>query len=1019
MNKVTAFTKGLMILALVVLWQSSGFAQQVSGVVTDNSNNETLPGVNILVKGTSIGTATNSLGEYSLNVPSLNDTLIFSFIGFQTLEVPINGEREINVSMIPQSLLGDELVVVGYGTQQRQQLTGSISTVDAEESKKYSVTDPSRLLEGRVPGVQLNSDGQPGAGPSIRIRGVGTFGNNQPLFVIDGVPVGTSIRDFNPNDIASIQVLKDASAAAIYGSRAANGVIIITTEQGSKDTPMQVEYNAYFGVDKVWQRIPVTGREDYQMLVREGVANSPNNLQVPAGNDPNSPMFIDDINTDWQDVGLKTGQRMNHNLSFFGGGENTTYNISLDYMDSQGTLEGHGPDYERYSARLNSTAEKGRFTFGQSFYYTFTEELALNYNTSELTGGRPPMIVDLVTAIPTLGLYDESEVGGCAGTDQTIHRAIVLNVPCTNELFEGVTNVNRTFTSAYGELDIIDDGTQNLMYKINVSYDRTNVRNVNWVPEFTQGFFFSNSAADLNDGENIYYTGVIENTLTYDKEFEGGHDVNLLVGHTFQKGGGIFRNGYAEGFAQPYFPVLDNGNTKTSSGAEVENALESYFTRLNYNYEDRYLLTATIRRDGSSRFKEDLRYGNFPSASVGWNLHNEDFFELPGFISEMKLRASYGELGNQSIGEYQYIGTINPAIPYNFNGEKVFGATQTQIVNTDIRWETKTTTNLGVDASFLDGRFDLTAEWYSSITSDILVGVPIPATVGANNSPTVNAGELKNSGLEFALSYNKMEGDFTYSISANFSTLNNEVLALGGDDEPIFGVGSKTEVGGEIGRHFGYVTDGIFQTQQEIDDHAFQNAFTAPGDIRFKDLNGDGVINAEDRDYLGSGLPSMTYGINFSGNYKQFDFSMFASGLGGHKINSRMYRMLMLPSDYLNFHEDMLDRWTPDNTDTNIPRRVVGDPNNNGQDSDREGWLQNGTFLRINTVTLGYRLPQSLQEFAGVNTARIYVQGQNLYSFQSYKGYNPDFTSGTFNPGFDNGSYPKPRSFMVGVNIGF
>ncbi|SMO39793.1 SusC/RagA family TonB-linked outer membrane protein [Gracilimonas mengyeensis] len=1017
MKKATFYATCLTMFSLVLLWQGNVLAQQVTGVVTDESNDETLPGVNIIVKGTMTGTTTDVNGQYELNAPSLNDTLIFSYIGFQTVEVPIDGRQEIDVQLSPVSLMGEDIVVVGYGTQQRRELTGSISSIDGDDMKSYSTSDPADLIQGRVPGVQVNSDGQPGAAPNIRIRGVGTFGNNSPLFVIDGVPVGTSIRDFNPNDITSIEILKDASAAAIYGSRAANGVVLITTQQGTTDTPLQVEYSGYFGIDEVWQRMPVTGREDYQMLVNEGLRNA--GMPLVAGNDPNSPLYIDDINTDWQEEGLKTGQRMNHNLTFYGGGENTTYNLSLDYLDSEGTLVGHGPDYERYSTRLNTTAEKGIFKFGQSFYYTYTNEKALNYNTSELTGGRPPMIVDLVSAIPTLGLYDPSVEGGCAGTDQTIHRAIVLNVPCTNQLLEGETNVSRTFASAYGEVDIIDDNQQTLTYKISGSYDRTNVRNVNWVPEFVQGFFFSNAAADLNDGENTYYTGVVENTLTYDREFEGNHDVTLLVGHTYQRGGGIFRNGYAEGFPKPYFKVLDNGNTKTSSGSENANALESYFTRLNYNYDDRYLLTATLRRDGSSRFPEDNRYGNFPSASVGWNLHNEDFFSLPSFINQLKVRASYGQLGNQSIGEYQYIGTINTSIPYNWNGSKVFGATQTQVVNTEIQWETKTTANIGIDARFLKNMFDLTAEYYSSTTSDILVAVPIPNTTGAFDPPTVNAGELRNSGLELALSYNKMQGDFTFDISANFSTLKNEVLALGGNDEPIYGVGTKTEVGGEIGRHFGHKVEGIFQSQEEIDNHAFQNNGTAPGDLKFKDVNEDGVINADDRTYLGSGLPKYTYGLNFTGQYKQFDFTVFASGMGGHKINSRIYRYLMLTSDYLNYHEDMLDRWTPENRDTNIPRRVVNDPNNNGRDSDREGWLQNGTFLRINTVAVGYSLPQSVREMVGVKNTRVYFQVQNLYSFQHYKGYNPDFTAGTFEPGYDNGSYPKPRSFMVGLEIGF
>jgi len=987
----------------------------VSGTVIDASTSETLPAVNILVKGTTRGTSTDAEGAYELNATSPNDTLVFSYVGYQKMEVPIDGRNQIDISLQPQALVGEDLVVVGYGTQQRQDVTGSISSVSAEEMQKFSSNDPSKLLQGRVAGVQVRSNGEPGAVPDVQIRGIGTFGDSQPLYVIDGTPVGTSVRDFNPNDIESVEVLKDASAAAIYGSRAANGVVLITTKKGTQNTPLRIEYSGYVGIDEVWQRIPVTGRENYQMLNNEGQING--GQPLAEGNDPNSPNFIDDVNTDWQDEGLKTGRRMNHNLNFSGGGEYTTYNISLDYLNDKGTLVGHGPDYERYSARINTVSEKGIFEFGQTLYYTHSEENALNYETNVLTGGRPPMIVDLVTAIPTLGVYDDSNIGGCAGTDAAVHRAIILNVPCINQLLEGETAVDRTFGTAYIQADFIDDDKQSLRYKLNVSYDRTNVRNTYFVPEFEMGFFFNNTSAQYDDGQNIFTTAVVENTLTYEQEFGDQHDLKVLLGQTFQKGSSSFRNGFTEQLSTPYFPVLDNGSNKTASGTEFENALTSYFSRLNYNFDDRYLLTATIRRDGSSRFASSNRYGNFPSASVGWNVHNEDFVPLPDFISSLKLRASYGELGNQNIDDYLYTSTVNPGVVYNWDGSKTTGAIQTQITSSDIKWETKTTKNVGLDAAFLDNKFELSAEYYSSTTSDILVGVPIPLSVGANNSPTVNAGKLRNSGLEFSLTYRKTAGDFNFNITANASTLNNEVLALGGNDEPIQGVASRTAVGGEIGRHYGYVYDGLFQSQQEINDHAFQNAGTAPGDIRFKDLNDDGVINDLDRTYLGSAIPSINYGLNITGNYKNFDFTVFASGMGGYKVHSRMYRMLMLPSDFLNYHTDMLDRWTPQNTNTDIPRRVSGDPNNNGRNSDRPGWLQDGTHLRINTVSIGYSLPEKVLDYFGAQSTRIYVKVQNLYTFQSYKGYNPDFSSGVFEPGFNNGSYPKPRSYMVGLDI--
>jgi TonB-linked SusC/RagA family outer membrane protein len=549
------------------------------------------------------------------------------------------------------------------------------------------------------------------------------------------------------------------------------------------------------------------------------------------------------------------------------------------------------------------------------------------------------------------------------------------------------------------------------------------------ISTFDLGYFFSNSTAQLNEGTRTYTTSLIENTLNYKLDY-GKHSVDLLVGQMYQNGQFYEARGHTESLNSPYYPVLDNGTNKSASGSRSESVLSSYLGRLNYNYADRYLLTATLRRDGSSRFSKSNRFGYFPSIALGWRVNNEEFLNLPEFISDLKVRASYGQLGNQNIGDYLYSAYINENMPYNFNGQKVIGGTQTSIVDENIKWEVKTTTNVGFDASLFDGSIVASAEYYTSKTEDLLVGVPIPFTVGSVNfSPVVNAGSMKNSGFEFSATYKKRVNDWFFQVGPNLSTLKNEVLALGGNDEPIFGVGSKTEVGSEVGQHFGYETLGIFQSPEEIADHAFQSAATAPGDVIFKDQltidtdgdgimdTADGIIDANDRVYLGSAIPSLNYGFNLLVNYKKWDFSMFASGASGYKINSRMYRDLMLTTDYINRHEDILDRWTPDNKDTNIPRLINGDPNGNQRDSDRDGWLQDGKHLRINTVSLGYTFDQL--SIKGLSSARIYATAQNLYTFQKYKGFNPDFTSSVWNPGFDAGSFPKPRTVMLGINIEF
>lgn len=1038
LRELNSWLQGLLLkkrtysLLLLLACTLQGYAQTtVTGQVTDGSTGETLPGVNVLVKGTGSGAITDLEGNYRVQVDGPDAVLVFSFVGFLREEIQVGNRSTIDVALMPDLEQLEEVVVVGYGTQKKADITGSVAVVESKEMQKYATSDVSQLLQGRAAGVQVNSDGQPGANPNIRIRGVGTFGNGQPLYVVDGVPVGTSIRDFNPNDIESVQVLKDASAGAIYGSRAANGVVIITTKQGKKDSPLKIAYSGYYGIDEVWQRMPVLGRRNYQVIANETRLNGGRAL-IP-GNNPASPFFIDDVNTDWQDVSLKNGSRQNHNLNFSGGGANTTYNLSLDYFDNEGILEGNGPDYERYSARLNTTAEKGIFKVGTSLYYTHSRENSLTFRGDVLTGGRPPLINDILMGIPTLPVYDENNEGGYAGTSSTVHQVIILNVPGINNLFTNWVDVDRIFTNVFGEVKLLDNNGHKLNYRINLGYDKTITRDFSFVPEFEMGYFFGSGISRLDDNSRQYTVGLVENTLNYNKEF-GKHTLDVLVGQTFQKNGTVERTGHSEALPKPYYPVLSNGTNQTAGGFEIYSALSSYLGRVNYDFDGRYLLTATVRRDGSSRFAPANRYGTFPSLALGWRISEEGFFPENNAVTELKLRGSYGQLGNQNIGDYLYQARINRNIPYHFGGTDggfnvVSGGLQTSLVSQSIKWETSTMANFGLDARLFNGRFDFTAEYYIKETTDLLVGVPIPASTGSiNQAPVVNAGALRNNGLDLQLTYHKASGDFTFDISANASTVNNEVLALGGSDEPIYGVGTKTEVGGEVGRHFGFEYLGLFQNEEQIAEHATQPG-AAPGDVIFRDQitvdtdgdgipdAADGIINADDRIYLGSGIPSLNYGLNFTANYKNFDFTIFASGASGYQINSRLYRTLMHTTDYINWHQDILDRWTPGNTNTDIPRVVADDPNNNGRDSNRPGWLQDGKHLRINTVSLGYNLPTGV--INALQSARVYVTCQNLYTFQAYKGYNPDFTSGVFEPGFDNGSYPRPRTYMLGVQVSF
>jgi TonB-linked SusC/RagA family outer membrane protein len=1022
-KKYSLLLKRLMNISVILmsfLLTSELYAQSsVTGVI-QNKDGSPVPGATILVKGKNINTITSTEGRFTIAANN-GDVLLITSVGYDNYEIKVGANKTLAIELTTRISTLEDIVVVGYGTQKKKDLTGSIINVNTNETKKYSTSDISQLLQGRAAGVIVNSDGQPGAIPSVRIRGFSTFGNAQPYYVIDGVP-GAAIRDFSPNDIETISVLKDASAAAIYGATAANGVIIITTKKGRKNSPLRVDYSGYYGFDNVWQRQKVTNREQYQMLNNESRVNAGRPL-FPANN-PADPGYVKNIDTDWQEEGLKYGSRQNHNVALSGGGVNSTFHLSLDYFDNKGTYVGNGPSYKRYTARVNTTAEKGIFKLGESFSYTHSHENSLTFRDDILLGGIPPLIGSLVVAIPTMPVYDPANLGGFGGSNSEFNGANSLNGIGVNSLLVNWIDVDRTFANVYGELHLLKLKGHNLRFRTSLSYDKTITRDYTWQPAFFLGKFFSQDIARLSDNSRVFTNASVENTLNYDKSF-GKHSVEALVGQAYRQFDAVLRQSSAQGFTRPYFPVIDNGATKSSKGSQSTSTLSSYFGRVNYSYDDRYLLSATIRRDGSSRFNPDHRFGYFPSGSVGWRLSNEKFWNVSkSIVSSLKIRASYGALGNQEIGDYLYYGTINSGVVYTFNGDRVIGAIQTLIASPNIKWEEKTTTNVGFDGTFLNNRLDFSAEYYTSKSTDLLVGVPIPASNGfINSNPIVNAASVKNSGVEFSVAYRKARGKFTYDVSANLFTVKNKVLALGGNNEPLVGAGARTAIGHEIGEHYGFIYEGIFQTQAEIDAHAKQfGAVLKPGDVKYADISGpqgkpDGVVDeAYDRTYLGSGIPRYNYGFSFSAGYKRFDFSVFASGSAKFLINSRMYRDLHHSAGALNYSVDMLDRWTPSNTNTDIPRLNDADVNN-FKDSNRPGWLQKGSYLRINTVSIGYTLPTNI--IKGLMSSRVYVTVQNLYSFQKYQGYNPDFTSGVLNPGFDFGSYPKPRTIMGGVQLSF
>lgn len=1006
-----------LIASLFVLLFSLGLqaqtASNISGTVTSTSG-EALIGVNIVVRGTSTGTVSDENGRFSITATS-SDVLYFSYTGYRGQEITVGSQSVINVTLEENIEILDEVVVVGYGTQRKEDLTGAVSVVNTEELTKQASNDVTQMMQGRVAGVSITSDGQPGATPSVRVRGVSTFGlgaGAEPLYVVDGFPLAGGIRDINPNDIESIQVLKDATSGAIYGNRAANGVVIITTKSGKKNERFSVGVNAYTGIQTVPQRIPLLDRVGYQTINSELLANAGQG-PVP-GNDPSSPDYISNINTDWQDTGYKDGSIQNYNMNVSGGTDKTSYYISLDYLNNKGTLVGDGPDYKRYSFRVNSETEVGRVKFGENVYIMRSDENPLFYTgpfSLFLPGGRPTLVNDLLQAAPTIPFLDPNREGGYGGADAVIHQSITLNVPGFNSLVQNKTQVRRLLANVYGEVDLADG----LTYKLNLQYDNTDISDELFAPAYDLGYFFPRPTAELQLGTRASNSFLVENTLNYKKTF-GKHDLNLLVGQSFQEFNFRQFAAVGAGLEKPYVLSLSSASTFSVVDNQQPAALYSYLGRINYGYDDRYLLTFNVRNDGSSRFRPEDRFAFFPSIGLAWKMHND--LNLPDAISELKVRGGYGQLGNQEIGNFRYQSTINRSIPYEFSTGRVLGAATTFLVDPAISWETRITRSVGVDASLWDGKLDFTVEYYSNTSEDVLIDLPIPLSNGSLGGLTTNAGSIENSGIEFSARWRPRLGAVSFDIAPNFYTLKNEVLDIG-PLEFISGAGARTEVGQSVGQHYGWVYDGIFQSTADIDAAAFQNANTAPGDVRFADLNGDGVINEADRTYLGQGMPTYYYGLNVVANYKNFDFTIFGQGSGGNLINSNLYRGLMVTSGFTNWHEDILDRWTPNNTNTDIPRVVWNDPNNNQRDSDRPGWLQKGDYFRINTISLGYTLSGSTLAKLRMQSARIYFTMQNVHTFASYKGYNPDFQAGILNPGFDFGTYPRPQTSMIGLQIKF
>jgi TonB-linked SusC/RagA family outer membrane protein len=1026
---------------------------KVSGLVVDQDG-EPLIGATVRVKNTQTATVTNVDGNFELSVPS-NATLVVSYIGYKDREIAVRGRvdlGEIQLESDDHSL--EQVVVVGYGTQKKADLTGSVSIVNADELKRVSNSNISSMLEGKVAGVQITTDGQPGADPSVRIRGIGSFGSTAPLYVIDGVPMGTTIRDFSPNDIETIQVLKDASAGAIYGSRAANGVVIITTKGGQKDQPLKVDYKGYFG----WDVIPsgvydVMNADQYSQYLGMAAANS--GTPLPGGyslSEDGKYHFMDNTNTDWFKEVFKTGIRQNHNVNLSGGGANNTYNIGLDYFGQKGTMEGAGPNYERFTARVNNTMDTKFIKFRTSFVYSHSNQDNTSISNANeyvqgLYGNLPNVLLGTLTIQPTIKAYDEStwvlddKVGAANAWNydaygygvyyDTIHGDISASNPLlVNNLLTRNTIVDRFVGTASADVDLFkmvgfDIKNHKLNYKINLSYSATHANDKTWIPAWIQSnrVYLAKENERLTKAHRKYTDALIENTLTYDGTI-GLHHINLLGGITYEEENTNTLTAIGVQYSEPYFLQIQNAGTKDANSYEYKHALTSFIGRLNYDYDGKYLFSAVIRRDGSSRLTKDIRWGTFPSVSLGWRFDKESFFPIDrNIINLFKIRASYGELGNENIGEYVYQATMmRNNMTYSFGNQPITGSAISTFVNEQLAWEKKKTMNVGIDLAFLNNRIEFTAEWYKNQSVDLLYSVPVPANAGvANTSVTMNAAKMDNSGFEFTVTYRNRDHALKHEISANLSTLKNKVRSLGFGNNYYLTGDYITYVGEELGQFYGYVYEGIARTQADLDDHATQ-AGAQVGDCLYKDVNGDGQITTDDRVVLGSGLPSVNFGLSGRLEYGIFDLNISTYGALGYHVSDHIYNALNSCYSYGNKDVAILDanRWSEDGLTylSNVPRTYITANGEAWNDYFSDRKIQNAAYWKIANVELGCNLPSKW--FGGyVNGVRVYLSAQNLYTFTGYKGYNVDYAPGTFTPGYNYCSYPSARSFMAGIHFSF
>jgi len=998
-----------------------------------NDKGESLQGVSVSVRGTKRGTITNVEGNFSIDAEA-GETLDFSMVGYKSFSIKVGQDNTISVQLEAEVASISEVVVTGYGTQRRASLTGAVSSVNNKTLNELPVSSMPQALQGRVPGLQVTNNGSPGTDPIVSIRGISSISySSDPLYVVDGFPTG-DLSTIDTRDIEKVDVLKDASAAAIYGSRATNGVIMITTKRGKKEGKMRVSLDTYYGTQKVTQRLDLLNTEQFMQYAVNYRGSQVPRLTPPTVSEPiyaGATQTYGQTNTDWQDAYFKNGEMTQTTIGLSGGSNTSRFYASAGYFNQIGTTPQTG--YKRYNFRINSEHTISKvFTFGENIYTAYGDQA---YDNNEQ--GSRSNLVNVIRMFPHLPVFDPTSNGGYRGADPVKDGGDPTN-PVEDAQLKNPGN--RTTAKILGIAYLEVNFTNWLKFRSTFGVDYANGLSYSFSPIFNDNGTVAGSSASqatITNNRNISTVLLYTEQLSFDKTF-GSHHINATA--VYEQQGQKTKQENAKG-NQPSndLKTLNNATNVSAQTLVGENLIMSILGRVNYDFAGKYLVSAAIRRDGLSVWAPGKKWATFPSGSIGWRISQEDFMKNVKNISELKLRAGYGITGLNGtiLGNTPWEVSVSAnSAAYPFNNSLTAGPSSSiqGLGNQELEWEKTKQLNIGLDLGLLKNKFTLTAEYYQRKTDNLILNVPIPPSFGyLNTSVLQNVASMENTGFELQLGYNERAGDFTWNALANFSTIKNKVTTLapgvpnieaGGDQD--FGTYNITNTapGQPVQSFYGWIVEGIFQDSADVKGHAKQASGTGPGDLKFQDFNKDGVIDLNDRQFLGSFIPKFTYSLNFGGGYKNFDLSVFFQGVQGNKIFNATRVITEGMVRFFNSGTDVLRAWTPSNTNTDIPRAISADPNQNARPSTR--FLEDGSFFRLKNISIGYNIPDhSLQSWTRgvVSNFRVYVSAQNLFTTTNYSGYDPEVGRRVFNSSLTNGIdfavYPQPKAFQVGIQATF